>query len=349
MESKTDISIISPIYNEQENIRNFVSAVYSTMSSQNCNWELILVDDGSTDESRSLLKSLAKDHHNLRVLLLSKNFGQTPAIQAGFDHAKGNVIVTLDSDLQNDPKDIPLLVNKLKNENLDLVVGWRKDRKDNFFIVQFVQSPSDIFNDIGHVPLPPYIKRHDEEIDKERYATVYENKDFQNSVAAPTAGLHFDNELLQKIKNIGVETLSINLSVGAGTFQPVKTENIKDHKIHKEFVEVSDEIVDKVKQAKNNGKKIFAVGTTTLRAIETAFIEEKGYKDFTDLFIYPGFKFKAVDMLITNFHLPKSSLLMLVSAFIGFENVKKIYDVAVQEKYRFLSYGDAMLLRKNEI
>ena len=152
------------------------------------------------------------------------------------------------------------------------------DRKDNFFVVKFVESPSVIFNDIGHVPLPPYIKRHDEEIDKKRYATVYENKDFQNSVAAPTAGLHFDNELLQKIKNIGVETLSINLSVGAGTFQPVKTENIKDHKIHKEFVEVSDEIVDKVKQAKSNGKKIFAVGTTTLRAIETAFIEEKGYK-----------------------------------------------------------------------
>ena len=143
MESKTDISIISPIYNEQENIRNFVSAVYSTMSSQNCNWELILVDDGSTDESRSLLKSLAKDHHNLRVLLLSKNFGQTPAIQAGFDHAKGSVIVTLDSDLQNDPKDIPLLVNKLKNENLDLVVGWRKDRKDNFFLRNF---PSMIAN-----------------------------------------------------------------------------------------------------------------------------------------------------------------------------------------------------------
>ena len=219
-------------------------------------------------------------------------------------------------------------------------------RKDNFFIVEFAQSPSDIFKDIGHVPLPPYINRNDEEIDKERYATVYENKDFQSSVAAPTAGLHFDNELMQKINNIGVETISINLSVGAGTFQPVKAENIKDHKIHKEFVEVSDEIVDKVKQAKNNGKKIFAVGTTTLRAIETAFIEEKGYKGFTDLFIYPGFKFKAVDMLITNFHLPKSSLLMLVSAFIGFENTKKIYDVAVQEKYRFLSYGDAMLLKK---
>ena len=222
-------------------------------------------------------------------------------------------------------------------------------RKDNFFVVKFVQSPSVIFNDIGHVPLPPYIKRHDEEIDKKRYATVYENKDFQNSVAAPTAGLHFDNELLEKIKNIGVDIISINLSVGAGTFQPVKTENIQDHKIHKEFVEVNDEIVDKVKQAKNNGKKIFAVGTTTLRALETAFIEEKGYKDFTDLFIYPGFEFKAVDMLITNFHLPKSSLLMLVSAFTGFENTKKIYDIAVQEKYRFLSYGDAMLLKKNEV
>ena len=143
MESKTDISIISPIYNEEDNIINFVNAVYRTMSSQSCNWELILVDDGSTDTSRALLRSLAKDHHNLRVLLLSKNFGQTPAMQAGFDHAKGSVIVTLDSDLQNDPKDIPLLVNKLKNENLDLVVGWRKDRKDNFFLRNF---PSMIAN-----------------------------------------------------------------------------------------------------------------------------------------------------------------------------------------------------------
>ena len=168
-------------------------------------------------------------------------------------------------------------------------------------------------------------------------------------MAAPTAGLHFDVELLQKIKDIGVDIISINLSVGAGTFQPVKTENIKDHKIHKEFVEVSDEIIDKVKQAKKNGKKVFAVGTTTLRAIETAFIDGKAYKGFTNLFIYPGFKFKAVDMLITNFHLPKSSLLILVSAFIGFENTKKIYEIAVKEKYRFLSYGDAMLLKKNEV
>ena len=286
-------------------------------------------------------------------LLINNNTSVIPARIYGNKDSGGSVELMLERELDDNKALVqirsgnpPITGTKIFFDQYEAkCIG----RKDNFFIVEFAQSPSNIFNDIGHVPLPPYIKRNDEEIDKERYATVYENKDFQSSVAAPTAGLHFDNELLQKINNIGVETISINLSVGAGTFQPVKAENIKDHKIHKEFVEVSDEIVNKVKEAKKKGNKIFAVGTTTLRALETAFIEEKGYKDFTDLFIYPGFEFKAVDMLITNFHLPKSSLLMLVSAFIGFENTKKIYDVAVREKYRFLSYGDAMLLKKNEV
>jgi len=225
------------------------------------------------------------------------------------------------------------------------------DRKDNFFILQFNEPPLDIFNKIGHIPLPPYIKRKDEEIDRNRYATVYEDKNLQESVAAPTAGLHFDDELLNSIKQIGVKISTINLSVGAGTFQPVKVENIKNHDIHEEYLEVSREVMTLVNQTKQAGKKVFAVGTTATRALETAFLhgDMDGYKGYTKLFIYPGYKFKVVDNLITNFHLPKSSLLMLVSAFIGYDNMKYIYKTAVDKKYRFLSYGDAMLLEKNEI
>ena len=225
------------------------------------------------------------------------------------------------------------------------------DRKGPFFILQFNEAPLDVFNKIGHVPLPPYIKRSDEQLDKERYGTVYEDKELQDSVAAPTAGLHFDKNLLKTLEEKGVNVVSINLSVGAGTFQPVKTANIKDHDIHEEYVEVKPEVIDLVNATKANGKRVFAVGTTATRALETAFIDphKNGYKGYTKLFIYPGFTFKAVDMLITNFHLPQSSLLMLVSAFIGFENMKNIYNLAIKEKYRFLSYGDAMLLKKNEI
>ena len=225
------------------------------------------------------------------------------------------------------------------------------ERQNNFFILQFDRPPLKVFKAIGHVPLPPYIKRLDENLDKERYSTVYEDKKLQNSVAAPTAGLHFDLELLKAIKEIGVNITSVNLSVGAGTFQPVKVENIEEHDIHKEYIEVSDDVLNMVKATRKAGKKVFAVGTTATRALETAFTNNtsKGFSGYTKLFIYPGYKFKAVDMLITNFHLPQSSLLMLVSAFIGYENMKNIYKTAVNKKYRFLSYGDAMLLKNNEI
>ena len=206
-----------------------------------------------------------------------------------------------------------------------------------------------IIDKIGTSPLPPYITRDPEPSDKKRYQTVYATE--RGAVAAPTAGLHFDNELLDLIKKMGVKISTINLSVGAGTFQPVKVENINDHEIHKEFIEVSKEVIDIVKETKALGKKVFAVGTTATRAIETAFKEDsnKGYAGYTELFIFPGYKFKVVDRLITNFHLPRSSLLMLVSAFIGYDNMKQLYKIAIDEKYRFLSYGDAMLLKKNEI
>ena len=151
--------------------------------------------------------------------------------------------------------------------------------------------------------------------------------------------------------SLGVRIATVNLSVGAGTFQPVKVENIEDHDIHSEYLEVTADVVDIVNATKLAGKKVFAVGTTATRALETAFADdtEKGFSGYTKLFIYPGYKFKAVDRLITNFHLPQSSLLMLVSAFIGYDNMRHIYTTAVKEEYRFLSYGDAMLLEKHEI
>ena len=200
----------------------------------------------------------------------------------------------------------------------------------------------------GMMPIPPYLNREPDINDFVDYQTVYAKK--EGSIAAPTAGLHFDEELLDKIKKKGLDIVNINLSVGAGTFQPVKVDEIKDHNIHEEFVEVEPEIIDKVKKTKAKGKKVIAVGTTATRALETAFLNhDKGFKGYTKLFIYPGFEFKAIDLLITNFHLPKSSLLMLVSAFIGFKNMKNIYQIAIEKKYRFLSYGDAMLLKKNEV
>ena len=222
-----------------------------------------------------------------------------------------------------------------------------KERKEGFFIVDFQDDPKKVFNSLGNIPLPPYIKRKIEIDDRHRYQTVYENKDYQESVAAPTAGLHFDNSLLKNLEKIGAKIRYINLTVGAGTFQPVKAENIKDHKIHSEYISVSKELVTEIMNTKKIGGNIIAVGTTSLRAIETVFSKKLDQFDgLTDIFIYPGYEFKAVDKLITNFHLPKSTLLMLVAAFIGFDRMKELYEIAIKKRYRFLSYGDAMFLTK---
>ena len=222
-----------------------------------------------------------------------------------------------------------------------------KERKEGFFIVDFQDDPKKVFNSLGNIPLPPYIKRKIEIDDRHRYQTVYENKDYQESVAAPTAGLHFDNSLLRNLEKIGAKIRYINLTVGAGTFQPVKAENIKDHKIHSEYISVSKELVTEIMNTKKIGGNIIAVGTTSLRAIETVFSKKLDQFDgLTDIFIYPGYKFKAVDKLITNFHLPKSTLLMLVAAFIGVDRMKGLYEIAIKKRYRFLSYGDAMFLTR---
>jgi len=203
-----------------------------------------------------------------------------------------------------------------------------------------------LLNEIGHVPLPPYIERIDGKEDLVRYQTVYAKND--GAVAAPTAGLHFDEPLLSKLNSDGVDHAFVTLHVGVGTFQPVKVDDIKDHQMHSEYFEVCQETVDKIVTTKANGGRIVAVGTTAVRTLESIALqgELSSAKGDTDIFIYPGFEFRLVDAMITNFHLPKSSLLMLVSAFIGIEKMFQIYQYAIEEKYRFFSYGDAMFLEK---
>lgn len=219
--------------------------------------------------------------------------------------------------------------------------------------VKFNLSGEEFFssiNQIGHTPLPPYIKRADDKTDKEEYQTVYAEK--IGSAAAPTAGLHFTSELLNQIASRGVITAKVTLNVGLGTFAPVKTEEIEQHKIHSEYFSVTEENLKKIFLAKKEKRRVVAVGTTSTRVLETIFSqykfsseeELKNLSGWTEIFIYPGYKFKCVDGLITNFHLPKSTLLMLVSAFAGPANIQKAYMDAIKKGYRFFSYGDAMLI-----
>ena len=202
-------------------------------------------------------------------------------------------------------------------------------------------------NSLGKVPLPPYITRESDDEDKLRYQTVYAEK--EGAVAAPTAGLHFTDELFLKLKEKGVKIEKVVLHVGIGTFRPVKVENILDHKMHTEYYEIPQKTADEVNFAKKNGNKVIAVGTTSIRAIESGAIEvgkiEKRDNAETNIFIYPGYEFKIIDALITNFHLPKSSLLMLVSALSSIDYIKRSYEKAIENSFRFFSYGDAMLIK----
>lgn len=202
----------------------------------------------------------------------------------------------------------------------------------------------EILDELGSMPLPPYI--HEKLSDKELYQTVYAKN--IGSAAAPTAGLHFTCELLDKIEKKKVNILYITLHVGLGTFRPVNVEDVTKHKMHSEYYEMSDEVANKLNEVKKSGKKIISVGTTTTRTLETIMCKYGEFRKcsgFTDIFIYPGYKFKAVDNLITNFHLPKSTLIMLVSALAGKENIMNAYKVAVEKEYRFFSFGDAMLIK----
>ena len=202
----------------------------------------------------------------------------------------------------------------------------------------------EILDKLGEMPLPPYI--HEKLKEKDRYQTVYAK--IEGSAAAPTAGLHFTNQLLDELKNKGIIITYVTLHVGLGTFRPVMEENILDHKMHSEYYEMNEETAKILNNAKNEGRRIISVGTTSCRTLETIMQKHNEFKECsgnTDIFIYPGYKFKAIDALITNFHLPKSTLIMLVSALAGKENILNAYKVAVSNNYRFFSFGDAMFIK----
>ncbi|MDR6229238.1 S-adenosylmethionine:tRNA ribosyltransferase-isomerase [Pseudomonas sp. SORGH_AS199] len=220
-------------------------------------------------------------------------------------------------------------------------------RHEALFELKFAEPVLPLLERVGHMPLPPYIDRPDEAEDRERYQTVYARN--AGAVAAPTAGLHFDEPLLEAIRAKGVATAFVTLHVGAGTFQPVRVEKIEDHHMHREWLQVDQAVVDAVAACRARGGRVVAVGTTSVRSLESAARdgELKAFAGETDIFLYPGRPFHVVDALVTNFHLPESTLLMLVSAFAGYRETMAAYATAVAEGYRFFSYGDAMFITRN--
>lgn len=229
------------------------------------------------------------------------------------------------------------------DEAVSAVIG---ERVDEFYTLRFnsTETLTDILQRLGHVPLPPYIERPDGPRDRERYQTVYARR--MGAVAAPTAGLHFDEPMLARLASIGVQVGFVTLHVGAGTFQPIRVSDIRQHRMHAERVDVSEQVCTQVAQARARGGRVVAVGTTVVRALETAAQggQLTPFSGETRLYIYPGFRFQAVDVLLTNFHLPGSSLLVMVCAFAGRQCVLRAYRHAVAQRYRFFSFGDAMLV-----
>lgn len=224
-------------------------------------------------------------------------------------------------------------------------------KQGNFFVVRFLTSGDiwQLLERYGRIPLPPYIERAADDADLSRYQSIF--AEHAGAVAAPTASLHFDQTIIARLKAQGTQIAFLTLHVGAGTFQPVKVEQVEQHKMHAEYMEISSETCEQIKNTKKQGGKVIAVGTTCVRCLETAAKsgEIQPFKGDTDIFIYPGYKFKCVDGLITNFHLPKSTLLMLVCAFAGYDNVMRAYQEAIERQYRFFSYGDAMVIIKSII
>ena len=292
------------------------------------------------------------DHIQAGDLLVFNNTKVIPARLFGKKETGGNVELLIERITGNQTALAHIRASKSPKAGATLVFddGFSANmlgRVDDLFELEFSAPLLSMLDQIGHMPLPPYIDREDTQEDKTRYQTVY--ADQPGAVAAPTAGLHFDDQLLADIQAKGAELAFVTLHVGAGTFQPVRVENISEHKMHSEWLEVSESVCQQVKATKARGGKVFAVGTTSVRSLETASRsgEIAPYQGDTDIFIYPGYEFKVVDRLLTNFHLSESTLLMLVSAFAGYTPIMKAYQQAVLERYRFFSYGDAMLLSLN--
>ncbi|QIM68835.1 tRNA preQ1(34) S-adenosylmethionine ribosyltransferase-isomerase QueA [Basfia succiniciproducens] len=302
-------------------------------------------------------------------LLIFNNTRVIPARMYGRKASGGKIEVLIERVLTESRFLAHVRSSKAPKAGTELILGEDKlgegkgvkavmiGRQDALFELEITEKSTallDILQKIGHMPLPPYIDRPDEDADQERYQTVYSK--IPGAVAAPTAGLHFDEELLAKLKAKGVNFAFVTLHVGAGTFQPVRVNNIEEHHMHAEYVEVPQQVVDAIVATKAAGKRVIAVGTTSVRSVESAALaaQEKGSAQIiepffsdTSIFIYPGKQFRVVDCLITNFHLPESTLIMLVSAFAGYKNTMNAYKSAVENRYRFFSYGDAMFITKN--
>ncbi len=307
---------------------------------------LALRDGGFCDRLFRDLPALLREDD----LLVFNDTRVIPARLHGRKESGGKVEIMLERLLCDNQCLAQLRVSKSPKPGSTLLLedGSRLEvigREGSFFHLRLPDgSLANLFQRIGHIPLPPYITREDTAADAERYQTVYATN--SGAVAAPTAGLHFDRDLLQAIARKGIGMVYLTLHVGAGTFQPVRSENIEDHAMHAEYLEVPESVCEAVEQAKNKGGRIIAVGTTSVRSLETAAADGalRPFSGDSRIFIYPAYEFKVIDGLITNFHLPESTLLMLVSALAGLEETRAAYRHAVQEQYRFFSYGDAMLV-----
>ncbi len=311
----------------------------------------LLVYDRGADEVRHMHFYDLPDFLKAGDLLVRNNTRVLPARIFSFTKNGGKVEVLLLKRLNLTDWEVLVKPGKKARPGAQLVVNNElsltvlSTGEEGSRIVRFAFDGvfEDILSKVGETPLPPYI--HEKLKDKERYQTVYSK--VEGSAAAPTAGLHFTPELFEKLKAKGVEVADVLLHVGLGTFRPVKEDDIADHKMHTEYYKIDEETAEKINRAKREGRRIIAVGTTSVRTLESA-ADENGFvkagEGNTDIFIYPGVKIKCVDALITNFHLPKSTLIMLVSAFCGREKTLEIYKTAVEERYRFFSFGDAMFI-----
>jgi S-adenosylmethionine:tRNA ribosyltransferase-isomerase len=313
----------------------------------------LLVLDGATGGIRDWNFPQLVDLVNPGDLMVFNDTKVIPARIYGHKASGGKVEVLVERLLGNGKALVHIKASKSPKPGTDLTLegGLQVtviERQHALFLLQFHSDLSviELLEQHGHVPLPPYIKREDQTGDKERYQTVYAKT--PGAVAAPTAGLHFDDNLLSALKNKGVNTAFVTLHVGAGTFQPVRVDNIHQHQMHAEYAEVSATVCEQINAAQSLGKRVVAVGTTSVRCLETAAAsgQIKPYQGLTEIFIKPGFRFHVVDAMVTNFHLPESTLLMLVCAFAGYENIMHAYRHAVEHNYRFFSYGDAMFLTK---
>ncbi|CAL4319661.1 S-adenosylmethionine:tRNA ribosyltransferase-isomerase [Buchnera aphidicola (Protaphis terricola)] len=334
-------------------------AFYPSLIRSRCR---LLIVNGDTGKMTHTFFFNIINEINSGDLIIFNDTEVIPARLFGLKESGGKVEILLEKILKNNhllvyiKSSNPVKINSSiffgKNNNIKAsIINYQKP----FYEIKFDNYKSsiiNIFNQFGSIPLPPYIKRHSIKIDEKLYQTIYKRN--LGSIAAPTAGLHFDIPLLQKLSKKGVDIEFITLHIGSATFTPIKTLQIEKHIMHSEWVYISSELINKIKLCKKRGGRIIAVGTTTLRALESVYHShswdnEKNYSQNTNIFIYPGYKHNVVDALITNFHFPKSTLMMLVSSFLGHKNTINAYEEAIRKKYRFFSYGDAMYITYNNL